>query len=103
MAGEKYKMFKQFMYNELGITKEDIKDWIKEAVREEARKLIEKTYDSFDVKQEIRSMVQSPFNRIREDITRAAAKQLLKDVHIELVINKEVTCVPLKREEDECK
>ena len=99
MAGEKYRMFKQFMYNELGITKEDIREWIKESVREEARKLIEKTYDAYDVRQEIRSMVQSPYNQIRQDITKAAAQQLLKDVHIELVINKEVTCVPLKREE----
>ncbi len=30
MAGEKYKMFKQFMHNELGITKEDIREWVKE-------------------------------------------------------------------------
>ena len=42
---EKYKMFKQFMHNELGITKEDIREWVKESVREEAAKMVAKTYE----------------------------------------------------------
>ncbi len=33
----KYKMFRNFMYNELNITKEDIKEWTKEAVKEVAQ------------------------------------------------------------------
>ena len=59
MAGEKYKMFKQFMHNELGITKEDIREWVKESVREEAAKMIAKTYEDFDVKREIRDLINS--------------------------------------------
>jgi hypothetical protein len=33
---DKYRMFKNYMYNDLGITKEDIKQWTKEAVKEVA-------------------------------------------------------------------
>lgn len=33
---EKYKLFRQFMYNELGISKDDIKEWCREAVLEVA-------------------------------------------------------------------
>lgn len=33
---EKYTMFKNFMHNELGITKEDIKEWTQEAVKQTA-------------------------------------------------------------------
>jgi hypothetical protein len=80
MAGEKYRMFKQFMHNELGITKDDIRDWIKEAVREEAAKLIAKTYDDYDVKREIRDMLRSPYDSIRKDITNAAATEICKHV-----------------------
>jgi len=34
----KYKLFRNFMYNELGITKDDIERWAKEACREVVEK-----------------------------------------------------------------
>jgi len=79
MAGEKYKMFKQFMHNELGITKEDIREWVKESVREEAAKMIAKTYEDFDVKREIRDLIKSPYNSIRKDLLNACAAEIIKD------------------------
>lgn len=79
MAGEKYKMFKQFMHNELGITKEDIREWVKESVREEAAKMIAKTYEDFDVKREIRDLINSPYNSIRKDIMNACAAEIIKN------------------------
>ena len=88
MAGEKYRMFKQFMHNELGITKEDIREWVKEAVREEAAKLIAKTYDDYDVKREIRDLLRSPYDSIRKDITSAAATEICK--HVKLVVDKPI-------------
>lgn len=88
MAGDKYRMFKQFMHNELGITKEDIREWVKEAVREEAAKLINKTYDDYDVKREIRDMLRSPYDSIRKDITHAAATEICK--HVKLVVDKPI-------------
>lgn len=88
MAGDKYRMFKQFMHNELGITKEDIREWVKEAVREEAAKLIAKTYDDYDVKREIRDMLRSPYDSIRKDITNVAATEICK--HVKLVVDKPI-------------
>ena len=79
MAGEKYKMFKQFMHNELGITKEDIREWVKESVREEAAKMVAKTYEDFDVKREIREVINSPYNSIRKDLVNACAAEIIKD------------------------
>lgn len=40
MAGknDKWLMFRNYMINELGITKEDIREWIQDAVRIEAKK-----------------------------------------------------------------
>lgn len=79
MAGEKYKMFKQFMHNELGITKEDIREWVKESVREEVAKMIAKTYEDFDVKREIRDLINSPYNSFRKDLLNACAAEIIKD------------------------
>ena len=39
-AKSKYKMFRNFMANELGITRSDIEEWTKEAVREVAKKQV---------------------------------------------------------------
>ena len=93
MAGnEKYKMFKQFMHNELGITREDIRDWVREAVRDEARKMIAKTYDDFDVRREFRDMLRTPYDSLRKDIVGAAATEICK--HVKLVVEK-----PIKEED----
>ena len=76
---EKYKMFKQFMHNELGITKEDIREWVKESVREEAAKMVAKTYEDFDMNREIREVINSPYNSIRKDLVNACAAEIIKD------------------------
>ncbi len=39
---ERYAMFKNYMNNELGITKKDIEDWTKESVRQVAENYVEK-------------------------------------------------------------
>jgi hypothetical protein len=36
----RYKMFRNFLYNELGITKEDVMLWTKEAIQDEVKKLV---------------------------------------------------------------
>ena len=81
-------MFKQFMHNELGITKEDIREWVKESVREEAQRLVAKTYDNYDVRREIRDMLRTPYDSIRKDITSAAADEICK--HVKLIIDKPI-------------
>ncbi len=50
---DKWSLFKNYLHNELGITKEDIREWLEEAVREEARKLIADTLKSNDIRNRI--------------------------------------------------
>lgn len=85
-SNEKYQMFKNFMYNELGITKDDIRDWIKEAVREEARKVIAKTYDNFDVSRVIRDEINNPYSKIRDQIVQEASRELLRGFKIKVLL-----------------
>ena len=60
---DKWSMFRNFMYNELGITKADIRIWIQEAVREETKRLIGNTYNDFNVRkmghEEMRKVLKS--------------------------------------------
>lgn len=50
---DKWSLFKNYLHNELGITKEDIREWLEEAVREEARKLIADSFKSYDIRDRI--------------------------------------------------
>ena len=45
---DKYGLFRQFMFNELQITKEDIRTWIKEAVEQQVEKMLHKTFGDFE-------------------------------------------------------
>ena len=57
MKNDKWSMFKNYMHNELGITKEDIQKWLKDAIQEEARKLVKQTYGEFSVQKEIEKVL----------------------------------------------
>lgn len=50
---DKWLMFKNYMHNELGITKEDIHEWIRDAVKEEAKNLVSQEYGKFSVRDAI--------------------------------------------------
>lgn len=45
---DKWMMFKNYMHNELGITKDDIRAWLKEAVKSQAELMLQKTFDDMD-------------------------------------------------------
>lgn len=84
MAGknDKWLMFRNYMINKLGITKEDIREWIQDAVRIEAKKMAEDTFSRENPEQMIRRIVYdsgyfntSSFNRT---VIETAAKALVE-------------------------
>jgi hypothetical protein len=84
MAGknDKWLMFRNYMINELGITKEDIREWIQDAVRIEAKKMAEDTFSRENPEQMIRRIVYDSgyfntgsFNRT---VIETAAKALVE-------------------------
>lgn len=84
MAGknDKWLMFRNYMINELGITKEDIREWIQDAVRIEAKKMAEDTFARETPEQMIRRIVydSSYFNTksFNSTIVETAAKALME-------------------------
>lgn len=87
MADDKYKMFRNFMFNELGITKEDIRDWIQEAVQEEAHRLVMKTYNNFDVRTELKKQLTDRYSPLRQDIISDCSRELLKTITLTISKN----------------
>lgn len=93
-SNEKWIMFKNFLHNELGITKEDIREWIKEAVHEEAERMVENTYDEFSTRKIIRSMLfdkETFFGRdtLQKEVRAEVASQLLKRLKIDIKLKED--------------
>ena len=88
MKNDKYVMFKNFLHNELGITREDIQEWIENAIREEARKVVSKTFDDFDIEREARrainDSIHSGYSDIRKEIIQSAAREVLSQLDIQI-------------------
>ena len=80
MVDDKYKMFRNFMFNELGITKEDIRNWVQEAVREEAHRLVMQTYSKFDIRTELVRQLTDRYSPLRQDIISNCSRELLKTI-----------------------
>lgn len=88
---DKYSMFRNFMINELEITKEDIREWIKESIKEEVKLVVSNTFEKVNPEQMIRNVVyendwyrsnnQSEFNR---KVIAEAAKIIVSDLEISL-------------------
>lgn len=79
---DKWSMFKNYMHNELGITKEDIREWIDEAVREEARLLVAQAFKKFDINSRIENAICEHHgwtgSQIKHEIAKAAAEKIVE-------------------------
>lgn len=84
---DKYKMFKQYMCNELGITKEDIQVWIKETIQEEVKKHVAQTYGKYDPEQVVKTILAANFtdwsrNTLDRTVWEYAGKEIAKRLDI---------------------
>lgn len=60
MAGknDKWVLFKNYMHNELGITKDDIREWINDAIREEVKNVVANAYGKCSIEDMIRREIK---------------------------------------------
>ena len=54
---DKWVLFKNYMHNELGITKEDIREWIQDAIREEVKNVAANAYGKCSIEDMIRKEI----------------------------------------------
>lgn len=95
MEKKDYKSIKNYIHNELNISKEEIRDLIKESVKEEARKIVHETFEHYNVKEFIEKFIfeENWFGGINkkmfnERITEEVAKIISKDIGL-IITSKE--------------
>jgi hypothetical protein len=91
MANDKWTLFKNYLHNELGVTKDDIRVWLEEAIQEEARKMIHNTFKEYSIKQIVTDIVKevvmdrniftSGFKReVTQEVSKRIAEKLIIQV-----------------------
>ena len=81
MEDNKWLMFKNYMHNELGITKEDIRQWIEDAVEKQAEKLVKNEFKDFDVHKVVQRVISDEqyfgSKNLKRDISQELSKQIM--------------------------
>lgn len=82
MSNEKWEMFKNYMHNELGITKDDIRAWIKEAAKEQVERLVNQEFGKFDVERHIKSVINNEFFYYKGNLKGEIAKIIADKIEL---------------------
>lgn len=84
---DKWIMFKNYMHNELGITKEDIRQWIEEAVQKQAETLVNNEFKNFDVNRVVERVINDDkyfgSKNLKRDISQELSKQIMERLRLD--------------------
>jgi len=84
----KWLMFKNYMHNELGITKEDIRQWIEDSVKDQAEKMVKHEFNNFSAHDTVKKMVME--NRyygsdsLKKEVMQEVGRQLVDKMDLSL-------------------
>jgi hypothetical protein len=84
---DKWAMFRNYMANELGITKEDVREWIMDAVHQEVEQVVNNAYGKCDLEKLIKNEIYdwSGWGRqFKDTIRQEVGKQLAEKLTIEI-------------------
>jgi hypothetical protein len=74
------------MHNELGISKEDIRQWIEDAVKQQAETLVKNEFKNFDVHRVVERVISDDkyfgSKTLKRDIAQELSKQILEKIKI---------------------
>lgn len=82
---DKYGLFRQFMFNELQITKEDIRTWIKEAVEQQVEKMLHKTFGDFEPNERAAKLIADYIGKnwwSNDKLKQAVAGQIVNRIKV---------------------
>ena len=82
----KYRMFKNYMYNDLGITRDDIREWTKEAVKEVALNYVENHICDWNVE----VLLSQGRERVLKEVARDVFKNFMKEENYVVKLEKVV-------------
>lgn len=84
-ANNKWLMFKNFLHNEMDITKEDIRQWVKESCEDVARRMVENEFEKFTLSKLIERELQKPGfydKRFKDRVYSELATQLVSKINL---------------------
>lgn len=82
---DKWVMFRNYMTNELGITKDDIRQWIREVIQEEVKNVVKQAYGECNIEKLIKREIYSYDcwdKQFKSKVYDAIAKELVKSINI---------------------
>lgn len=79
---DKWSMFKNYMSNDLGITKEDIRQWIKDAVEQESKKLIDNSFDDYNLNSLMSNLMKDKIDKMINQIKNKVAEEIVSKLNI---------------------
>ena len=85
---DKWKMFKNYMHNELEITKEDIRGWIEESVQQEVKVLVSNQVNDFSIDKYVsREVYKTKYfqgGSLKRDILAEISKEIISKISIKI-------------------
>ena len=90
MAGknEKWVLFRNYLHNELGITKEDIREWLEEAIQQQAKEMVAQSFSKFSIQDRISEIVEKRNwfhgTHFKDEVIKETAKILAERVELQL-------------------
>ena len=85
----KYKDFLNFMYNDLGVTKEDIKQWTQEAVRDIATNYVQNQLSAYTIQDIVKDYLNRGSLYKDNSFKRMVAEELTKQIEINIIKEEE--------------
>jgi hypothetical protein len=89
---EKWLMFKNYIHNELGISNEQIREWVKEAVESQVNKMLSQEFEKFSLESYIiralktnyihKGLNANAYDDFKRDVTDKVATMLYKNIVI---------------------
>lgn len=76
---EKWIMFRNFMYNDLGITKADIREWIDDAIKDQAKLILDDTFKKTDIEYLVKEEIKRALYN-SSDIKNAIINKVVKSM-----------------------
>ena len=85
--GDKYEAFRQYMFNELQVSKEDIRTWIKEAVEQQVEKMLYKTFGDFEPNERAAKLIADYIGKnwwANDNLKQAVASQIVNRIKVNI-------------------
>jgi len=84
----KWVMFKNYMHNELGITKEDVRQWIDESVQQQAEKMVSNEFSRFSVENTIKRLIKDDryfgSENLKKEVMQEVGRQIADKMELSL-------------------